>query len=200
MKSIEFTKSYTAPSRVDQVNGHCQVFVDVYVPSVVSEAEELSPSRSLVIAMTSLIVIVVLSFCCYDRLIQKRNSMVVEAANRSTAIVDSLFPSNVRDRILEDRAVTKARKKRDTLKGFLFGVEKSVFEAKTEEGGYKTKPIADLFPQTTILFGDIVGFTAWSSVREPSQVFELLETVYHAFDEIAERRRIFKVETIGKVS
>ena len=41
------------------------------------------------------------------------------------------------------------------------------------------------------------GFTAWSSVREPSQVFILLESLYHAFDQIAKRRRVFKVETIG---
>jgi class 3 adenylate cyclase len=46
-------------------------------------------------------------------------------------------------------------------------------------------------------FADIVGFTSWSSVREPSQVFILLETLYAAFDAIARRRRIFKVETIG---
>ena len=38
----------------------------------------------------------------------------------------------------------------------------------------------------------IAGFTAWSSVREPTQVFILLETLYHAFDEIAKRRRVFK--------
>jgi Adenylate and Guanylate cyclase catalytic domain len=44
---------------------------------------------------------------------------------------------------------------------------------------------------------DIVGFTAWCSVREPSQIFTLLETLYHAFDEIATRRRVFKVETVG---
>ena len=41
------------------------------------------------------------------------------------------------------------------------------------------------------------GFTAWSSTREPIQVFTLLETVYHSFDQIAKRRRVFKVETIG---
>jgi Adenylate and Guanylate cyclase catalytic domain len=41
------------------------------------------------------------------------------------------------------------------------------------------------------------GFTAWSSVREPFQVFTLLETIYHAFDKIARRRKIFKVETVG---
>ena len=44
---------------------------------------------------------------------------------------------------------------------------------------------------------DLVGFTAWSSVREPSQVFILLETIFRAFDEIAVRRGIFKVETVG---
>jgi hypothetical protein len=60
-----------------------------------------------------------------------------------------------------------------------------------------SKPIADLFPHTTVLFADIAGFTAWSSVREPSQVFTLLETVYHAFDVMARRRGVFKVETVG---
>ena len=42
-----------------------------------------------------------------------------------------------------------------------------------------------------------LGFTAWSSMREPAQVFRLLESIYHSFDEIAKRRKVFKVETIG---
>lgn len=47
------------------------------------------------------------------------------------------------------------------------------------------------------MFADVEGFTAWSSVREPSQVFTLLETLYSAFDRVASRRRVFKVETVG---
>jgi class 3 adenylate cyclase len=47
------------------------------------------------------------------------------------------------------------------------------------------------------MFADIAGFTAWSSEREPSQVFKLLETIYSAFDNIARRLHVFKVETIG---
>ena len=43
------------------------------------------------------------------------------------------------------------------------------------------------------MFADIVGFTAWSSVREPSQVFSLLEALFRAFDDCASRRRVFKV-------
>jgi hypothetical protein len=53
--------------------------------------------------------------------------------------------------------------------------------------------VSDPVPETTILFADIVGFTSWSSMRQPSDVFALLETLYRAFDSIAERRRIFKV-------
>ena len=55
----------------------------------------------------------------------------------------------------------------------------------------------DFFPNTTVMFADIAGFTAWSSTREPFQVFMLLETIYGAFDEIARKRRVFKVETVG---
>mmetsp|Transcript_20743 Transcript_20743/g.59114 ORF Transcript_20743/g.59114 Transcript_20743/m.59114 type:complete len:657 (-) Transcript_20743:76-2046(-) len=48
----------------------------------------------------------------------------------------------------------------------------------------------------TILFS-LQGFTAWSSQREPEQVFTLLQTIYHAFDLLARKRAVFKVETIG---
>ena len=58
-------------------------------------------------------------------------------------------------------------------------------------------PIADLFSNCTVLFADISGFTSWSSERSPGQVFVLLETIYGAFDRIADRRGVFKVETIG---
>jgi class 3 adenylate cyclase len=60
-----------------------------------------------------------------------------------------------------------------------------------------TEPIADFFPNTTVLYADLSGFTAWSSTREPSQVFTLLETLYGAMDKAARRLGVFKVETIG---
>jgi class 3 adenylate cyclase len=58
-------------------------------------------------------------------------------------------------------------------------------------------PIAELYPNTTVFFADIAGFTSWSSTRSPTDVFHLLETLYGAFDEIAHRQGVFKVETIG---
>jgi hypothetical protein len=50
---------------------------------------------------------------------------------------------------------------------------------------FDTKPIADFFTNVTSvinMFAGIVGFAAWSSVREPSQVFIFLETVYGEYD------------------
>lgn len=58
-------------------------------------------------------------------------------------------------------------------------------------------PLAELYTDVTILFVDVVGFTAWASVRQPPRVFTLLEQVYQSFDMIARQRRVFKVETTG---
>jgi class 3 adenylate cyclase len=53
------------------------------------------------------------------------------------------------------------------------------------------------FPHCTVLFADISGFTAWSSLRDPAQVFTLLESIYSSFDAVARKRGVFKVETVG---
>eukprot|EP00934_Nitzschia_sp_Nitz4_P002225 Nitzschia sp. Nitz4//scaffold55_size114948//37568//41472//NITZ4_003894-RA/size114948-augustus-gene-0.69-mRNA-1//-1//CDS//3329554509//2225//frame0 len=76
------------------------------------------------------------------------------------------------------------------LKGFMSG-------ELTAEEDMHSKPLADLFLECTIMFADIAGFTAWSSMREPSQVFTILETLYGAFDQIAKSRKVLKVETVG---
>lgn len=143
-------------------------------------------------------------FVLYDTFVQKRQEKVMATAKRSKAIVTSLFPANVRDRILKDAEDQVAAQELARKKGLPFTVAKNELKSFLDDGetkekgsAFDTKPIADLFPSTTVMFGDIVGFTAWSSVREPAQVFQLLETLYHAFDEIAKRRRVFKVETIG---
>ena len=44
---------------------------------------------------------------------------------------------------------------------------------------------------------DIVGFTSWSSQRDPEQVFTLLQAIFKSFDKAARKRGVFKVETIG---
>jgi hypothetical protein len=56
-------------------------------------------------------------------------------------------------------------------------------------------PIAGVYENCTVMFADIAGFTSWSSHRDPTEVFTLLETMFNVFDAIAKRRGVFKVET-----
>ena len=135
-------------------------------------------------------------FVCYDYMVHARQAKLLTAAQQTSAIVAEIFPKNVQKRIIEEKEQRTLQNSRSNglapkseLKNLIGRDETSM--------NYKGKPIADLFPETTIMFADIVGFTAWSSTREPTQVFTLLEGIYAEFDHIATKRRVFKVETIG---
>lgn len=105
-------------------------------------------------------------------------------AQESEAIVSSLFPDNVRARLFKKGE--KGKKKSNDKKAFEPAKAKmrNFLSNERDDGDMDMmndaddRPIADLFPETTIMFADIAGFTAWSSVREPSQVFTLLEKIY----------------------
>ena len=140
--------------------------------------------------VVSVFVFTALVFLIYDFLVILRQKKVMRRVMTQEKIVADMFPSAVRDRLYDQEGNHKpssiqkdARTPSQTLDD-----ELNVFGA---------APLADLFPNTTVVFADIVGFTAWSSVREPQQVFRLLESLYAAFDKIAYRHGVFKVETVG---
>jgi class 3 adenylate cyclase len=133
-------------------------------------------------------------FFIYNVLVERRQKIVMDRAVKSTAVVSSLFPENVKEQLLnegEDDKKKAAWRVSDSKQAQNSAV------AMTSETRPKGKPIADRFENTTIMFADIAGFTSWSSEREPEHVFELLETLYGAFDALALARSVFKVETIG---
>jgi class 3 adenylate cyclase/predicted negative regulator of RcsB-dependent stress response len=59
------------------------------------------------------------------------------------------------------------------------------------------KTIAEECQDMTIMFADIVGFTSLSEHLPPSQIIELLNSVYSDLDELAEQHGIEKIKTIG---
>ena len=120
-------------------------------------------------------VVVAIFFFVYDLFVFKRNENLLQQAAQTTSIVMSLFPENVRDRLMEEKQAEYARKHRGKS-----GMLKAYMKDGDASGTVSNKPLADLFLNTTVLSANICGFTAWSSSREPSQVFQLLETVsYH---------------------
>ena len=59
------------------------------------------------------------------------------------------------------------------------------------------KEIADSFAEVTVLFGDIVGFTALSSKTSAPEIVDMLNGLFSRVDEIAQELGIEKIKTIG---
>ena len=57
--------------------------------------------------------------------------------------------------------------------------------------------IADRFDDVTLLFADIVGFTAMSSAMSPHELVSVLNEVFTVFDDLVEQHQLEKVKTIG---
>jgi adenylate cyclase len=57
--------------------------------------------------------------------------------------------------------------------------------------------IADSFPDATILFADLVDFTALAAKSSPSRIVDLLNTLFSAFDALAKQLKLEKIKTIG---
>ncbi|MDZ4658504.1 MAG: adenylate/guanylate cyclase domain-containing protein [Bythopirellula sp.] len=57
--------------------------------------------------------------------------------------------------------------------------------------------IADHFESATVLFSDIVGFTAMSEHVTPTELVTYLNRLFSSFDDLAEKHGLEKIKTIG---
>uniref|UniRef100_A0A7S2YKF8 Phosphodiesterase n=1 Tax=Entomoneis paludosa TaxID=265537 RepID=A0A7S2YKF8_9STRA len=199
VKTVQASEDFSDDA--EHLHETCSYLLSVYPTKSLEEEYENQSPVFLAIVIVLIFIFAALVFTVYDWAVVRRQIRVTLVAKKTQAIVSNMFPKNVQARLL------------DKLEDDEHAKEKKYFRATdhiqrfVEDGGGMgaqgkrmadfSVPIADLFPEATILFADIVGFTAWSSTREPAQVFELLESVYSVFDRIAKRRKIFKVETVG---
>jgi hypothetical protein len=174
----------------------CQYRFSVY-PTNELEDQYLTNEPLIYAAIViAVFVLTSLVFLFYDFVVRRRQAKILASAIRTNDIVTSLFPTSVRDRLYESNqkqadlvdsnlAMTSNKNSKFQMHSFYSNVHHaSVFGS---------EPIADLFPYATVIFIDIANFTAWCSERDPTQVFTLLENLYHAFDVVGEKLGIFKV-------
>jgi len=57
--------------------------------------------------------------------------------------------------------------------------------------------IADTFPEVTVLFADLVGFTRMTMDMPPEALVAMLNEVFSSFDRLASRHGLEKIKTIG---
>lgn len=108
----------------------------------------------------------------------------------------SLFPKNVKERLLEEKAneikaaaeanKQQRHKQKSTFtrgstasQGLQDFVEGTDTMDNSEQEILETDPIADVFPEATILFADLVGFSKFPHIRccNPFQPFQPSDTV-----------------------
>jgi class 3 adenylate cyclase len=168
-----------------------------------------------------------LVFISYDLLATNKRHRIKRYAKKAGKVVNNLFPSNVRDRLFDNfgemndndhegdeeaqlktpSKVDAEKKRKATLKKIKsmvggVGRERSVSTinsdiSETDLLNPNRKPIADRFDATSIMFADIVGFTKWCSEHSPEEVFFLIENLFYAWDKIAKRMGVFKLDRVG---
>ena len=78
--------------------------------------------------------------------------------------------------------------------GLLLNVLPAPIAARLKQG---EAVIADRFPEVTVLFADLVDFTAASDRSSPERVVQVLADLFTAFDRLAARHGLEKIKTIG---
>ncbi|CAJ1934430.1 unnamed protein product [Cylindrotheca closterium] len=192
-------------TNTEGVGQSCVYTLKVYPSAAYEESFKSKTPVYFTVGVLAVFTWVAAVFSFYDCLVQRRQEKVNTFATKSNAIVASLFPAQVRDKLINEQREPKRRYKtggKVSAAALNATNDNEMWASQLEAGEHggiddDSPPIADLFPSATVAFMDIAGFTAWSSQREPSQVFILLETIYRSFDKIATKRKVFKVETIG---
>ncbi|CAB9499094.1 Receptor-type guanylate cyclase gcy [Seminavis robusta] len=221
---LEYQDQSSSTEQPIDDNFHCSYSLSIYPSIELQENQQSSTPFFFTMIVGLIFVVTFFFFLGYLKLAEHRTKKVEKVAKASDKIISSLFPQNVKNVLMNDAQQDEAqtRSMNTTSHGggglssqvqeFLSNDEESAFMSGSMGTSsmaasssrmpnpyqqYKTKPIANLFEETTIFFADISGFTAWSATRSPTEVFELLESIYGCFDKLAKKRHVYKVETIG---
>ena len=105
----------------------CKYHLHIFPSQELEEDQQSMLPVIYAVVVAGAVGLFLIAFICYDRFVEARQERVLARAARSNAIVASLFPSNVRDRILKDaeeQVEQKQRRKSGTaakaqLKSFL---------------------------------------------------------------------------------
>jgi Adenylate and Guanylate cyclase catalytic domain len=173
-------------------NDHCSYKVRVYPSQATEDAYVNNTPFLYTVLVASIFLFTSLIFIAYDLLLARRQRIIMEKAVQTSAIVSSLYPKQVRDRLFDMDTNSSGSFTWMATRGNKEGQTQDRVDMEASARKPAGRPIADLYENCTVLFSDIAGFTKWSSTRKPEDVFYLLEKLYHEFDRIAARRNVFK--------
>jgi adenylate cyclase len=107
-------------------------------------------------------------------------------------IASSLEKKRLRD--LEAAYLTQLQAEQEKSEKLLLNILPEAIAERLKKG---EKTIADNFPEATVLFADIVGFTQLATQISAVELVQTLNEIFSAFDRLVERFGLEKIKTIG---
>lgn len=118
----------------------CGFYVSTHATGGFVDNWERNTTVLYTIVVVSIFLFTGMIFLIYDWLVQRRQEKVMDTAEKTTAIVSSLFPKEVRDRMMAEQAAASKR-----IRNFAFREE-------SNKESTDSAPIADFFEETTIMW------------------------------------------------
>jgi hypothetical protein len=141
-KKLHETFTISKYSGVPLNSDVCPFTIKLYASD---EYRDIYMTNNAIIFSISVVLIfafVTFVFSIYDSNVERRQKVVLNTAEKTSAIVSSLFPTAIREQMLQPD---------------LNGKNSNHW---VRDGS--TSAMASLYPETTIFFADLAGFTAWS--------------------------------------
>lgn len=98
--SPQAAKAYDGPEEFRP----CEYTLNLYASDLFKEAYESARTEIFMVVLAGVFIGTAFVFFVYVTYVQRRQKKIMDTAIRTSAVVSSLFPSNVRDRILDDAA------------------------------------------------------------------------------------------------
>jgi class 3 adenylate cyclase len=105
-----------------------------------------------------------------------------------------IVQARVKTHLLLKLAREKIQQEQALSERLLLNILPAPIAARLKQG---EKAIADDYAEVTVLFADIANFTTISANMKPASLIEMLNTVFLAFDQLAEKAGLEKIKTIG---
>ena len=125
-------------------DNHCRYSMRIYPSQTFKNSYDSDTPEIFAAVVATTFVAIALVFLLYDLFVQKRNNNLIIKAARANTVVSSLFPEQIRDRLLVAPDTKKDARQKDAFKNL-------------DHGGHDKAelPLADLFLHSTIIFADI---------------------------------------------
>ncbi len=104
------------------------------------------------------------------------------------------FLRNYQEMSRRKQAEAEAQSEREKAEKLLLNILPAPIAEELKQG---RRSICDGFAEVTVLFADLVGFTALSAQISPNQLVALLNQIFLTFDDLSVRLGLEKIKTIG---